>query len=393
MLSDSTKLSDDELACWLAFDRMEGIGLGPNKILQIYDRMQSMVSAWKAPGQAYRDLLRWDSKHISQFLAKRQEMDPEKLLAELRASEIEAWAFADPRYPNLLKHIHDPPAVLYIKGNVRDSDFVHAVGIVGTRRPTTYGQRIAKDVSRELSAYGATVISGMAIGIDSICHWGAIEGGGRTVAVLACGPDYCYPSSNRKLYKSILDNDRGIIISEYFPGTTPETWRFPARNRIISGLSKGLVVVEAGETSGSLITAKLAFEQSRQVFAFPGRIDSEMSRGTHQLVKDLRASLVTSHLDIVKHLDWVTAGIVRDIPTVIELYGREREVYELLSAEPVHFDVLCERTGMPAGEMSATVTMLELAGVALRHPGDWFSLVRAGFAPMQTPTLPTMSDD
>lgn len=390
MLEPEKALADDELASWLAFDQMTGIGLGPRKILQMYERTQSLVAAWEATARQMREY-QWpfDDKLVNQIVAKRKEINPEALLNDLRKTDTTAWAYADPRFPQLLKHIHDPPALLYVRGRARDTDFTHTVGVVGTRRPTSYGQRIAKEMARGLSSSGVTVVSGLALGIDSLAHWGAIEGGGRTIAVLACGPDVCYPSSNKRLVKAILEDDRGLVMSEYFPGTQPDSWRFPARNRIVSGLSKALVVVEGNMVSGALITARMAWEQSRQVYAVPGRIDAEMSQGPNHLIKELQAGLVTDYKDVMKGLDWVTAGIVRDIPTVVELYGRERDVYELLSGEPVHFDVLCERTGMPAGEMSATLTMLELAGVAARHPGDWYSRVTVGIGSRNAPSLPT----
>jgi DNA processing protein len=213
----------------------------------------------------------------------------------------------------------------------------------------------------------------MALGVDSLAHWGAIEANGRTVAVLGCGVDVCYPSSNKPLYKSLTEADDQAVVSEFLPGTKPETWRFPARNRIISGMSQALVVVEAGESSGALITAQMAFEQNREVFAIPGRVDSPMSIGTNGLIARNMAHLCRNYMDIMNEMDWVASARGEKLPAVVELYGREREVFELVSPQPVHFDYLLEKTGMNTGELSATLTMLELAGVVARLPGDWYA--------------------
>jgi DNA processing protein len=232
---------------------------------------------------------------------------------------------------------------------------------------------MAKEITRGLAASGVTIVSGMAIGIDSYAHRATLEVGGRTVAVLGCGVDVCYPSSNRPLYELLTSGEHGAVISEYLPGTKPDTWRFPARNRIISGLSHGLVVIEAGQTSGSLITADLAFHGGKQVFALPGRVDAPMSEGTNFLISSNKAQLICRYEEVMNHLEWAHPSQAGAGPPIVELYGREKEVYEMLTNEPVHFDFLCERTGMTAGELSATLTMLELASVVTRHPGDWYS--------------------
>ncbi|MBY0550706.1 MAG: DNA-processing protein DprA [Candidatus Obscuribacterales bacterium] len=380
MFDNEEKISDEELAHWLAFDCLEGIGLGSRKILLLFERLQSMRTAWGASPEVLRYAPGFDHDLIGRFVQARKTLDPEVILSKLKASGMEAWPFPDPRYPIALKHIHDPPIVLYVHGKPRESDFVHDVAVVGTRRPTAYGQKLAKETARGLSDAGATIVSGLAIGTDSLAHWGALEGSGRTIAVLGCGPDVCYPSSNRRLFRQILDDDRGIMLSEYFPGTTPEPWRFPARNRIISGLCQSVVVIEGGVQSGSLITAKQAFEQNRDVYAFPGRVDSEMSTGTHKLIADSKAQLVTSYKDVLHYMGWVHAARNKNEVAVVELFGREKEIYDLLTLEPVHFDALCDRTGMSAGELSATLTMLELAGVATRMPGDWYVRYTPGSA-------------
>jgi DNA processing protein len=287
---------------------------------------------------------------------------------------VRALDLYHPLYPPLLREIAIPPIVLYMKGGLDPSDFGKCFGMVGTRRPTAYGQRNAKEFARNLAASGVTVVSGMALGIDSLCHYGAIEGKGRTIAVLASGCDVCYPSSNKPLYNKLIEGENGAVVSEFFPGTKPEEWRFPARNRIISGMCKGLAVIEAGEVSGSLITARLAFEQGREVFALPGRLDSPMSKGTNGLIAVHKAQILLSTKQILEDLEWVSVKQAdRTVPAIVELYGREREVFDLISNEPVQFDYIAEKVGMNAGELSATLTMLELAGIVTRLPGDWYA--------------------
>ncbi len=373
MLYEEKKISDEELAHWLAFSVINGVG--PKRVAILEERLNSMITAWNAPSTVLRRLPGFGEETIAAIEAGRKEIDPHQLLVDLRSTNIQAWTWNDPLYPINLKHITDPPIVLYVNGDLRHESLNSTVAVVGTRKPSSYGQKLAKDVARELSLHGVTVVSGMAVGIDSIAHWGAIEGGSPTIAVLGCGADVCYPSSNRRLFDALIEDGKGAIVSEYYPGIKPDKFRFPARNRIISGLCKALVVVEASAKSGSLISANLSFDQSREVFAFPGRTDSVMSEGTNKLIKQNKAHLCTSFQDILNELNWVKTkiGSGRERPAVIQLYGREREIYDLISLESIHFDALIEQSGMAAGELSATLTMLELAGLVLRESGDWYS--------------------
>lgn len=362
-----------ELCFWLGFDQMTGVGLGAKRTRMLFEHFLSAEAAWNATASELKTLPWMKSEQIEQFIQKRAEIDFDKLLAVLEKASVTALPFYHPLYPARLREIADPPLVLYMKGQLTPQELDHSIAIVGTRRPTAYGQRLAKEFARGLAEAGATIVSGMAVGIDSLCHWGAIEGGGRTVAVLASGPDLCYPTSNKPLYNGLIDGTHGAVLSEFFPGTKPEPWRFPARNRIISGLSKGVVVIEAGATSGSLITADIGFEQSREIFALPGRVDAPMSMGCNKLIAANKAQLVMNYVDVLNCLNWVSVPTRRDVPTMVELFGREKEVFDLVTTEPIHFDVLSQRLEMSAGELSATLTMLELAGIVERLPGDWYS--------------------
>ena len=371
--AEELQFSEEELACWLVFSQMQGLKINDDQFKNILDRFENLINLFAQDRRELIDSRLFKTEVVDSFLSQKEKAEPDKMLAVLKEKEVTALPFTHPLYPAKLRHIHSPPRVLYMKGRLDPQDLRATIAVVGTRKPTSYGRKLAKDFSRELAASGATIVSGMAVGIDSLAHWGALEAGGKTVAVLASGVDHCYPSANRPLYEKLIEQEAGAVVSEFFPGTTPEKWRFPARNRIVSGMSDALLVVEAGESSGALITANLAFGQSRCVFAIPGRVDGAMSAGTNQLIAKTVAQLVVKPEDILDNLGWVPGKKERNVPTVVELFGREKEVFDFLSSEPVHFDQICHEVGMAAGELSATLTILELGGVVERHPGEWFS--------------------
>jgi DNA processing protein len=364
------RYSEEEVAWWLALHSLPVAGFGREYIEKLVDRFQG-PSVWTASKQEIIARDEYLARGADLFIERRKQIDPEALLKQVRATDIDAFPIGDPRYPPALRHIFGPPLVLFFRGQLFEFDMMHTVAMVGTRAATPYGSRLAKDMARDLARAGIVVVSGLAYGIDSLAHWGAIEGGGRTVAVLASGCDLCYPSSNKPLFNKILDGN-GAVISEFFPGVKPDKWHFPARNRIVSGISRAVVVVEAAETSGALITAKMGFEQDRDVYAVPGRVDMPSSAGTNALLVETKARPVRNAQDVINGLEWETTTMGGHT-TVVELFGREKEVFDRLTNEPTHFDVLCHETGMGAGELSATLTMLELAGIVVRHPGDWFA--------------------
>jgi DNA processing protein len=371
-MSDFNSPQREELAYWLAFNMLSGTGLGFRKIKLLHDHFDGLQRAWQAPIKELNILPWLNNSIIERFIEQKKAIEPLVLLDKLENSGISAFSYFHEQYPNALRQINDPPLILFTKGDFSACDFNHSVGIVGTRKPSAYGQKLAKSIAAEFAQTGTLVVSGMAFGVDSLAHWGAISAKGKTVAVLGCGVDICYPGTNKPLYKAIVEGG-GAVVSEYFPGTRPKSWHFPARNRIISGLTPALAVIEAGLESGALITAKLAFEQNREVFAIPGRIDSATSIGTNYLIAKNTAQLFRNAGDIMEEMNWVSKNSEPGTATVVTLQGREMEIYELMSAEPVHFDYLIEKTGMNTGELSAILTMLELAGVVSRLPGDWYS--------------------
>ncbi len=374
-----SNVDKSELAYWLAFNSLSGTGLGFRKIKLLYDHYGSLKEAWDAPAKELSRLSWLNQSTIERLLEQKKTIEPDNLLEKLDKSGVEALYYFHPDYPSILRQINDPPLVLYTKGKFRACNFNCAVGIVGTRKPSAYGERLAKSLAKDLAQDGVLIVSGMAYGVDSLAHWGAVESGGMTVAVLGCGVDLCYPSSNKPLYNAILEKECGAIVSEYFPGSQPQKWHFPARNRIISGLSQAVAVIEAGESSGALITAHLAFEQSREVFAIPGRVDSSTSIGTNSLIAKNIAHLLRDHNDILKEMGWASKNTENGVATAVALQGRELDVYDLISNEPSHFDYLIEKTGMNTGELSAILTMLELAGVISKLPGDWYVREKQAF--------------
>ncbi len=286
----------------------------------------------------------------------------------------------DREYPRLLLEIHDPPPYLYARG--QSFDFSPAVAIVGSRHPTGYGVSMAKRLGADLAARGFVVVSGMATGIDAAAHQGALSAGGKTAAVLGSGLAVIYPPENRKLYHDIADS--GVVLSELPVLEPPNAYNFPARNRIISGMTLGTVVVEAAQKSGSLITAKLAAEQGREVFAVPGSIKSCKSAGAHFLLKQ-GAKLVEKADDVIEEFTYL-AGMVENrqpflqgqsVPengnnASINLTRAESDVYCLLEPYPVHIDALACRTAMDAAGLLAVLLKLELMGMVVQMPGKFF---------------------
>src|SRR5438309_2742866 len=287
---------------------------------------------------------------------------------------------ADEHYPAWLRTIPDPPPVLYCDGSMEPGDR-QAVAIVGSRQATPYGLRVTDALARELSALGFTIVSGFARGIDAAAHHAALASGGRTVAVLGCGLDVDYPSGHASLRAEIAGS--GAVLTEFAPGTAPFAMNFPRRNRIISGLALGVVVVEASEDSGSLITARLALEQGREVFAVPGPIDAPTSRGPHGLLKQ-GAKLVETVDDIVEELlpqldrplQTLKTEPIAALPEHVALSPSERTVLDVMRREPLHLDDLTERSRLTTPAVAAILLGLELKALVKQLPGQRYCLAR-----------------
>ncbi|HVN67764.1 MAG TPA: DNA-processing protein DprA [Candidatus Sulfotelmatobacter sp.] len=317
------------------------------------------------------------ARAVCEFLKLTVE-DADGELAKLAAIGARAVTIEDGDYPKSLKNIHDPPPVIFVKGTLKDSD-QKGVAIVGTRKATRYGLEVAKYFAARLAELGITINSGLAIGIDTAAHEGALQGKGRTVAVLGCGLDQVYPIRNRALAKKIEEN--GAIISEFPIGQKPDVWTFPQRNRIISGLSLGVIAVEGYYDSGAMITAKLALDQGREVFAVPGNIQLEQSKGPHWLIKQ-GAKLVEDVQDVLDELRMVMPQKMtndqlqmtnegRDYP---ELNEEEKTVLACLSLEPKHIDQIAADSGLPIPQLSGVLMTLELKRAIRQLPGKMFTL-------------------
>lgn len=278
----------------------------------------------------------------------------------------------DQRYPAVLKETEGAPIVLYMRGDYLDADR-YGVAVVGSRDHSAYGEQTTRQLVRDLAATGLTIISGMARGIDTLAHRETLAAGGRTIAVLGSGLDVCYPSENRGLMDRLARS--GCAVSEFPPGTMPLRENFPRRNRLISGLSLGVLVVEAAVDSGSLITAQYAVEQNREVFAVPGNITSVTSGGTNKLIRQ-GARLVTASRDIIEELAPVLKGFLhsdRSVPAV-EMSGEESRVCTVLSREPKHIDMLSRETMLPVQQILGVLLSLEMKGVVRQGAGKRFYL-------------------
>ena len=303
-----------------------------------------------------------------------------KELAQAQAAGIGLVTWDDPHYPHLLREIYDPPPLLYVRGNIELLDR-HAISVVGARRPTPYGNQMAERLARDLAARGLVIVSGLARGIDACAHRGALStAAGTTIAVLGCGVDIVYPKENKKLFEEI--EKRGAIISEFPLGTFPGAQNFPIRNRVIAGMPLGVVCVEGAQYSGSLITARLAMEFSREVFGVPGNVTQATSFGPNQLIKQ-GAKLVTGWEDVVEELPTairaelmpVESPAAQERAELVEesLAPTERTIYGLLSVDEArHVDELVEASGLNSSEVLAGLFDLELKGVVRQLPGKHF---------------------
>ncbi len=340
-------------------------GIGPVRMRRLIDYFGDAEAAWHAtPGDLRAAGL--ESKLAEALAETRRTTNLEREMERLHAVGARALTWASEDYPERLREIDDSPPVLYTLGKFAPTDS-WAVAVVGTRRATHYGREVTARLASDLAQAGITVISGLARGVDTEAHRASLEGGGRTVAVLGSGLDVLYPPENRGVARRIVDEGRGAVVSEFPLGTQPDAVNFPSRNRIISGLSLGVLVVEAGERSGALITVTFALEQGRDVFAVPGPITSRMSDGPNNLLKQ-GAKCVTSVRDILEELDieMVTEHVeaARSLPAD----PTERMLLEYLQESTQHIDDLTTRSGLPASTVSAVLTMMELKGM-VRHLG------------------------
>ncbi|MCM2264657.1 MAG: DNA-processing protein DprA [Desulfuromonadales bacterium] len=362
----------NELACWLRLQLTPGLGrAGLFRLIEQFGSPQDAIAA-----ADYWRTLPGIRQGAAALLPAEDDPRLSELLEPLATLDVWLLSCGDADYPPLLRNIPDPPALLYGRGVRR---FGEALAIVGSRAPSLTGKIAAETLAREMAAQGMTVVSGLARGIDAAAHRGALAAGGHTIAVLGCGIDRVYPQENRRLFTQIAEN--GTLLSEYLPGSDPLPGHFPGRNRIISGLSRGTLVIEAAIDSGSLITAELALEQGREVFAVPGSIDRPTSAGPNRLIKD-GAHPVTEPADVLSVL-WPERScrtpMAEQERFAATLDGPARSVWAALSQQPRHVDELSGELGLTAGELSAILLHLELQGGIEQLPGARY--IRAGHLP------------
>jgi DNA processing protein len=352
----------NDLRYWVGFNIVRGIG--PTRLRALLDHFGNVERAWHAPaGELRRAGL--DSRSLKNLLATRAAHDLDRELEQIAATgaQVLTWESAD--YPHLLREIPDPPPVLYVKGRLTEDD-AWAVAIVGTRRASAYGREVTRRLTRALARSGITVVSGLARGIDAEAHRAALKAGGRTIAVLGCGIDRVYPPEHRRLAGEVAE--QGALVSDYPVGTPPEGSNFPPRNRIISGLSLGVLVTEAGKRSGALITAGYAAEQGRDVFAVPGSVLTRACAGTNALIQD-GAKVVLGPEDILEELNLTMVIEQAEARQVLPADETEAALLTHLSAEPTHVDELRQHVGLPIAQVTSTLALMELKGMVRQVGG------------------------
>jgi DNA processing protein len=363
----------DELKYWVALSAIPQLGAARFRRLESY--FGTLQDAWRAGASQLREA-GLDSRTAQEVVAAQRGSDPSAEMDALTRAGVTAASWNCDNYPPRLKEIPDPPPVLYYLGEILPEDEL-SVAIVGTRNPTSYGKEAATALSRDLASSGITVVSGLALGIDGVAHRAALECGGRTIAVVAGGLDTVYPKEHTALFRQI--QERGAVVSEHRLGVRPDARNFPRRNRLISGMTLGTLVVEAGEGSGTRWTVQQALEQDREVFCVPGSIFSPASSFTNRMIKE-GAKLVTEYTDILEELnlpeirdravDHPALQKPLEIPVENQdkdddldgLDAEESALLAHLSGEPAHVDDLCRQSGMPIASVTSMLTLLELKG-------------------------------
>lgn len=363
---------------WLTLKSVPGIGNLLYK--RLLDRFGTPASIFSA---ASEDLLSVEGMHARLATEIQRYKTPDSVKKELDRVNKKGYrivTMADPDYPRLLRELPDPPPFLYVSGSLVSASA--NIAMVGSRTATSYGIHVTRMLAEGLSVQGLTIVSGMARGIDTAAHGGALKAGGKTIAVLGSGFDNIYPLQNRKLFDSITEN--GAVVTEFPMAAMPEAHNFPQRNRVISGMSMGTIVVEATRKSGSLITARLAAEQNREVFAVPGSIYSSNSTGTHALIRD-GAKLVEKTSDVLEELGSFTASGLSDSSTqktarnrvvIKELSMEEQKLFAIIEEYPIHIDELTRKSTLSPGTVSAVLLQMELKGLVTQSPGKMFTIMR-----------------
>ncbi len=362
-------MSEQDIRYWVGFNKVPGIGTA--RLRALLDYFGDLEIAWQASSHDLQQA-GLDRRSLANLLRAREDLDLEAEVERLARGNIQVITWQDTSYPPNLRQAYNAPPLLYVRGSLEDRD-EWAVAIVGTRRASVYGKEATRMISSGLAQAGVTVVSGMARGIDTVAHRSCLDVGGRTIAVLGCGVDVVYPAQNARLADEIVE--RGALVSEYALGTRPEARNFPPRNRIISGLTLGTVVVEGDLGSGALITAGFAAEQGREVFAVPGNIFARASRGTNHLIQE-GAKMVCEVGDVLQELNLTMVSQQAQARAVIPENKTEALLLEHLSAEPVHVDLLGQSVELPIAEVTSALALMELKGMVRQVGGMSYILAR-----------------
>ncbi len=362
----------EETLAWLRLNRT---GLSPQRQRQLLDAFGSPEAVFAASDSTILRLHGFSELHLSKIRQAQKDAQPERDLWKLERMGGWLLTIFDERYPPLLRRLSDAPPCLYVLGTVEETD-ERAIAVVGTRKPSDYGRRVAYRIASELAASGFTVVSGLAEGIDTAAHKGALDSGGRTFAVLGCGLDVIYPRSNKELARRIADN--GALLTEFPLSTKPQAWHFPQRNRIISGMSLAVVIVEAPLNSGALITADWAAEQGREVFVVPGPVDQPSFEGNHRLLRE-GARVFTSVADMLDELGVMTLPKTEPAKAQVppggqlklpDLSPTETKIWSVLTGDWKHADDIVRESQLTTGEVLSALTLLELKGMVERTEGN-----------------------
>ena len=349
---------------------LDTIGLSPKKCQEIISELGSPENIFISRGQ--KILSKYlDQVYVDYLKSNTYEKIENKLLKPLEKYDIFAVTIVSSGYPEILKNIADPPIVLYTRG---DSSLLskQKIGVVGTRKISSYGKDVTAKFSKELVSAGLVTVSGLSYGVDTVCAKASLEEKGKTIAVLAGGLDSIYPADNVSLSEKII-KEGGLLVSEYRPGVRPKQYSFLARNRIISGLCDGVLVVEAGLKSGSMSTANFAIEQNRELFVVPGNINSPQSAGTNDLINQIPDCFTISVNQILDRLHVAHVESKKDTKN-LQLDFLSSEVVELLKQGELHFDEICQKLSVEASQLASTLTMLEIMGIINKNAGNYYSL-------------------
>ena len=369
-------MSSNEVGYWVAFNRIPTIGRARFAILEGY--FGSLERAWQASA-ADLTAAGLDQRSVRAVVSRRPSISPEAEMERVDRLGIDVLTIRDSGYPRLLREVYEYPPVLYVKGRILPED-ERSVTVVGTRKTTAYGREVAHQISWDLAKNGVTIVSGLARGIDAVAHRAALDAGGRTIAVMANGLDTVYPPEYANMAQEIAGN--GALMSEHPPGIRPEAKNFPRRNRILSGLTPGTLVVEAGEGSGALWTVRHAVDQNREVMAVPGSILSPVSRESNRLIQD-GAKMVLDYTDVLEELNFSALGQQMELRPLLPEDAGEAQLLAWITYEPAHIDSIQRASGLPVSAVSSSLTMMELKGLVKQVGGMNYIRTREASAEYQ----------